>query len=131
MAVSEAIKAQARELFGELGDIAIKPMFGGAGIYLDGVMFGLIADETVHLKVDDDNEAAFVAAGSGPFIFRMKDGSQAPLRYWRLPEAALDDPDEALRWGRLGVDAALRAKRSKTKKGKAARVDIGPGPWDG
>ncbi len=127
MAVSEAIKAQARELFGEMGDITLKLMFGGAGIYLDGVMFGLIADETVHLKVDDDNEAAFAAAGSGPFIFRMKDGSVAPLRYWRLPEEAADDPEEAVRWGRLGLDAALRAKRPK----KASRADIGPGPWDG
>lgn len=129
MAVSEAIKAQARELFGDLGDVTLKLMFGGAGIYLDGVMFGLIANETVHLKVDDDNEAAFVAAGSGPFVFMMKDGRQAPLRYWRLPETAADDPDEAARWGRLGLDAALRAKRPK--KGRAARVDIGPGPWDG
>ena len=130
MAVSEAIKAQAHELFGELGDITVKLMFGGAGVYLDGVMFALIASEVIHLKVDDDNEAEFIAAGSGPFIFMMKDGSQAPLRYWRLPDAALDDPEEALRWGRLGVDASLRAKRPK-KKGKTARTDIGPGPWDG
>lgn len=129
MAVSEAIKAHARELFGEMGDITLKLMFGGAGIYLDGVMFGLIADETVHLKVDDDNEAAFAGAGSGPFIFRMKDGTAAPLRYWRLPGEAADDPDEAVRWGRLGLDAALRAKRPKSKA--KARADIGPGPWDG
>ena len=127
MAVSEAIKAQAHELFDDLGEVTVKLMFGGAGIYLDGVMFGLIANETVHLKVDDENEAAFVAAGSGPFVFMMKDGRQAPLRYWRIPDTAADDPEEAVRWGRLGLDAALRAKRPK----KARRADIGPGPWDG
>ncbi|MDQ0462910.1 DNA transformation protein [Caulobacter ginsengisoli] len=129
MAVSEAIKGQARELFSDLGEVAIKLMFGGAGLYIDGMMFGLIAGEVVHLKVDDETEAAFIEAGSAPFIFLMRDGRQAPLRYWRLPDVAADDPEEAARWGRLALDAALRAKRPKSKA--KARADIGPGPWDG
>jgi DNA transformation protein len=127
MAVSETIKAQARELFSDLGEVTVKLMFGGAGIYVDGMMFGLIAGEVVHLKVDDETEARFAQAGSAPFIFLMKDGRQAPMRYWRLPDVAADDPEEAARWGRLALDAALRAKRPK----KAGRADIGPGPWDG
>ena len=54
---------------------------------------------------------------------------QAALPYFSLPEEAQDDPVEASRWGRLAIEAVLRSKAPK--KGKKARADIGPGPWDG
>lgn len=129
MAVSEDFAAHVQELLGGLGTIRIKKMFGGAGVYAHELMFGLIAGETLYLKVDDLNRAEFEAVGSEPFVFTMKDGSSAPMSYWRLPEDAVDDAETAERWARLGLDAALRAK--KPKKKSAARADIGPGPWDG
>lgn len=128
MAVSEDYAAHVRELLEPLGAVRTKRMFGGAGVYAGDLMFGLIAGETLYLKVDDTTQGAFEAAGSGPFVFGMKDGSSASLRYWRLPDEAADDPQEAARWARLGLDAALRAK--KPKKARAGRADIGPGPWD-
>lgn len=132
MAVSEELQEQVRDLLAALGPLAIKRMFGGAGVYVDGMMFGLLAGETLYLKVDDINQPEFEAAGSGPFVFEMKDGRSAALRYWRLPDTAADDQEEATRWARLAIDAALRARRPKSGKRKGAhRPDIGPGPWDG
>lgn len=102
-----------RELLAGLGPVTIKRMFGGAGVYLDGVMFGLIAEETLHLKVDDALKRDLVADGSGPFVWMPQNGPKAgqavEMGYWRLPEAALDDPDEAVRWARRALDVA-RAK---------------------
>ena len=128
MAVSEDFAAHVHELLGGLGVIRIKRMFGGAGVYVHDLVFGLLINETLYLKADDLTEAEFRAAGSEPFIFEAK-GKSIPMRYWRLPDDAADDREAAERWARLALDAALRAKKPK-KKG-AARADIGPGPWDG
>ncbi|HYG26266.1 MAG TPA: TfoX/Sxy family protein [Caulobacteraceae bacterium] len=129
MAVSPDFLALVEEQLAPLGPIRTRKMFGGAGVYAHDLMFALVMGETLYLKVDDVTEGEFAAAGSEPFVFTMKDGTLGHLRYWRLPEEATDDAEAAERWARLGLDAALRAK--KPKKGAAARADIGPGPWDG
>ena len=129
MAVSADFLQHLEGLLADLGPLTVKKMFGGASLQVDGAAFALVFGETLYIKVDDDNRAAFEAEGSGPFVYDMKDGRSASLGYWSLPESGLDDPDEAVRWARLGVEAAFRAK--KPKKGKAMRADIGPGPWDG
>lgn len=131
MAVSAAFLDHLTELLADLGPLTVKKMFGGAGVSLDGAAFALVFGETLYLKVDDGNRSAFEAEGCSPFEYEFKDGRTGTLGYWTLPEAALDDPDEAVRWARLGVEAAFRAKAPKTKKGRAMRDDIGPGPWDG
>ncbi len=131
MAVSAEFKDQVQEALGGLGALKFKGMFGGASVSVGDVNFGLIFGETLYLKVDDLNRAAFEATDSEPFVYAMKNGKTGRLHYWRLPEAGWDDPDEAERWARLAIDAALRAKQPKTKKGRAMREDIGPGPWDG
>jgi len=119
-----------RDLFEPLGAVTVKRMFGGQGVWLEGLMFALVFGETVFLKVDDQTRQAFVEAGSQPFVYHQrKRDRQASLPYFSLPEAAQDDPAEASRWGRLAIEAALRSKAPK--KGKRARADIGPGPWDG
>lgn len=127
MAVSEEFASHVRELLDGFLPVRTKRMFGGLGVYADDLMFGLVMGETLYFKVDAETLGAFEAAGSRPFTFQMKDGTSGSLKYWTLPEEAADDPEEAVRWARLGLDAALRARRPK----KARKVDIGPGPWDG
>ncbi len=127
MAVSESFIEHVRELLGGLGPIRIKRMFGGAGVYCDDVMFALLEDEELYIKVDGANRPEFEAAGSQPFTVEMK-GRTETMNYWRLPADASDDADAAVRWARLGLEAALRAKRPKKKAPAAA--DLGPGPWD-
>jgi len=113
-----------RELFEGLGPIQIKRMFGGAGGYADGVMFLLITGDTIYLKADEPLKAELREVGSGPFVWTPESGpragEQVEMGYWRLPESALDDPDEAVAWGRkaLAVARAKAAAKPKAKKKK-------------
>lgn len=115
-----------RELFEELGPVQIKLMFGGAGGYADGVMFLLLGDDTIYIKADDALKAQLVEAGSGPFVWEPRSGPRAgekvDLGYWRLPESALDDPDEAVEWGRKALAVAKTKAAAKPKKKKSSRA---------
>lgn len=122
MAVSNSFEAFAAELLAGLGPIRIKRMFGGAAAYYQDRIFALLDDEAIWIKVDADNEAAFIDEGCPRFTYPMKDGQFMEMAYRRLPDAALDEPDEAVRWARLGVEAAMRKpdKPAKKKKPTAA-----------
>lgn len=118
-----------KELFAGLGPVQIKRMFGGAGIYADGLMFGLLADDAIHIRAKDAAmQAQLRAEGSGPFIWTPQSGphkgEHIDLAYWRLPDSALDDPDEAVKWGRKALalakaKAAAKKPKPKAKKSKA------------
>ena len=101
------------DLLQPLGEVRARAMFGGHGIYLDDVMFGLVADDTLYFKVDALNEETFERAGLPPFVFTKKDGGTMTMSYRQAPSAALDNGDELCEWGRLGVEASLRATQSK------------------
>jgi DNA transformation protein len=107
-----------RDLFAALGPVRVRKMFGGQGIYRDDLMFGLEAGGELFLKADAETAGAFEEAGSRQFAY-AKDGKATAMSYWRLPDAALDDPDEAARWGGLAVEAARRAAAGR--KPKASR----------
>ena len=104
------------ELLGEaLGRVSARAMFGGWGIYRDGRMFGLIAEDTLYLKVDDKNRTAFEAEGLGPFVYDAKNKSVA-MSYHEAPPDALDDPSAMRPWALSAYEAALRAGATKPKK---------------
>ena len=105
----------AREHFAGLGRLEIKRMFGGAGVYASGVIFALLDDGVVWLKGDEALGQAFVAAGSRQFIYPTKDGRMMSMGYWTLPEAALDDPDEAVAWARRSLDVAVKKASGKKR----------------
>ena len=111
-----------RELFAGLGPVQVKRMFGGAGVYADGVMFALLANDVIHLKVDDVMKAELRAEGCGPFIWTPasgpRAGEQVEMGYWRMPDSALDEPDLAAEWARkaLGVAKAKAASKPKAKR---------------
>lgn len=113
----------ARDLFAGLGEIRVRRMFGGAGVYCGEVMFGLIADDVIHIKADAALADALAAEGSGPFVWvppsGPKAGQEIAMSYWRLPDAALDDVDTALDWGRRALSVAragAKPKRPKIKR---------------
>ena len=120
MAVGPGQVEQVRELFGALGSLRTRRMFGALGVYCDDLFFAVADDGLVFVKVDGETEARFRDAGSQPFTFAGKDGEVNVMSYWRLPETAYDDPDEALGWGRLGVEAALRARAAKAPRKRRA-----------
>jgi DNA transformation protein len=106
-----------RDIFQGIGPVEIRRMFGGRGIYRDGVMFALEARGELYLKADRRIEATFRDLGSRPFTFARRDGRTSTMSYWLLPESALDDPDEAAELARLALAAARRAKASGCEKG--------------
>ena len=108
------------EVLQPLGAIRSKKMFGGFGIYCDGVMFGLIAGDILYLKADDTNKGMFEAEGQGPFIYEGKTRPVA-MSYWRVPERLYDEPDEMVEWARAALQAARRAAVKKTKSKAAPR----------
>ena len=91
-----------------LGPVYAKRMFGGYGIFLDGLMFGLVAADTLYLKADDVNDAAFDELGLGHFEFHRKD-KIVRMSYRLAPEFVFDDPDELVEWGGKSYAAARRA----------------------
>jgi DNA transformation protein len=119
VALTPEFKDYICDLFSDLGPIEVKRMFGGAGIYAGGVFFAITGDGAIYVKADDLSEPEFQRAGSEPFTYATRAGESMVLRYWRLPEQAADDPAEAARWGRLGIDAALRAKAAKPRRKRA------------
>lgn len=118
MAVSAEYKAFVAEQLEMLGPVRIRNMFGGAGVYFDDLMFGLIARETLFFKVDDRNRPDFEAEGTGPFIYEPPSGKAIAMSYYELPERLYDDPQELTEWARKSLDAALAAKASKPVRRK-------------
>ena len=92
-------------------------MFGGAGVYCDGLMFALLYDETLYLKVDDSNKPDFVSENLPQFTYG-KDGKQMKMAYFRSPERCLDDMDEMTFWCRKAFDVAFQAAQRKKPKHK-------------
>lgn len=97
-------------------------MFGGAGIYRDGLMFALISGGEIYLKADKETEERFRAAGCRPFVY-SRDGKSATMSYFSAPEDALDDPTVMRDWAELAFEAALRAPRPKKKQAAAADAE--------
>lgn len=113
MAVSAEYKEFVSEQLEPLGPVRIRNMFGGAGVYLDDLMFGLIAGETLFFKVDDRNRADYEAEEMGPFVYEPPSGKSVAMSYYELPERLYDDADELVQWARKALDAALAAKAAK------------------
>jgi len=109
-----------RDHLGSLGTIRIGRMFGGTGIYCDGVMFAFVSDDTLYLKVDEGNREDFEARSLGPFCYQTKNGRTVATSYCRAPDELLDDPDELLTWARAALEAARRAQRKKAKRTRSA-----------
>ena len=100
------------ELLGPLGRVTARRMFGGHGLYCDGVFFGIVLDNTLYLKADDRNRGEFQRAGCEIFSYSRKD-KRAMLNFYRAPDDAMDAPHLMLPWARSALSAALRARAPK------------------
>jgi DNA transformation protein len=110
---AEGLKA----LFEPFAQVGVKRMFGGAGVYAEGLCFAIESKGEVFLKVDAASQPSFAAAGSSPFIYHAR-GKAMPTSFWRLPAIAHEEADELRRWAGLGLEAARRAAAAKTKPRK-------------
>ena len=107
------------ELFSAFGPVAVRRMFGGAGIYADGTMFALIADGIIYLKAGETNVAMFEREQLAPFAFSKRTGERVMTSYRRMPDRLYDDPDELVVWARAALAAAHQPRGRKKPKQKA------------
>lgn len=115
MAISESYKEYVVEQLGKLGCVAVKKMFGGAGIYYDGLIFGLLADDVLYFKVDDSNKSDYERAGMEPF--QPFDEKPMVMPYYEVPADILEDKELLADWARKSL-LASRNKQAKPKKVK-------------
>jgi DNA transformation protein len=119
-----------QELLEGWAPVSARRMFGGHGLYHEGLMFAIVMDQRLYLKADDANRPEFEALGLAPFTYAMK-GKEVALSYWAAPDAIFDEPSEAVRWAQSSWDAALRGHKAKAKaieKAKARRKTQRPFP---
>src|SRR5437867_526129 len=108
MVASDSFAEFLREQLLPLGPVTMRRMFGKTGVFCDGLMFGMVADNTLYFRVDDVNQAVFAEAASSPPLNYEKQGSMIDLSFWRVPERLFDEPDELVVWARSALAAARR-----------------------
>lgn len=106
------------ELFGPFGTVVPRRMFGGYGVYLDGLMFAIVSEDSLYLKSDQMNRVEFEQAGCEVFGYARK-GKRATLNFFRAPEDAMESPELMLPWARTAYAAALRANAKKQAAAQA------------
>ena len=119
MVASDSFAEFLREQLVPLGHITMRRMFGKTGVFCDGLMLGMVTDNTLYFRVDAHNRAAFQEAASFPPLNYRKQGEAIDLSFWRAPERLFDEPDDFVAWARLALDAARRVAAKRTDSTKA------------
>jgi DNA transformation protein len=112
MAVTSSYRDYVLEQLAGLGRLRANRMFGGAGLYCDELFFGLIAGDTLYLKVDDGTRPDFVARGMGPFR-PFRDRPELAMGYYEVPADVLEDAEELVAWARKAIRVAAAAPRKR------------------
>jgi DNA transformation protein len=127
MVASAAFVEFLREQLAPLGQVTMRRMFGKTGVFCDGVMLGMVADNTLYFRVDELSRSTFKEAESYPPLNYVKKGCAIDLSFWRAPERLFDDSEEFVAWARAALAAAHRvaARRERAppridrKRGRA------------
>jgi len=127
VAVTQEFREHLLDLFGGLGPVTIRRMFGGLGLYLDDACFALVFQETIKMRGDAELGPEFEAAGSEQWTYQREGREAVAMPYWQLPDSAMDDPDEAATWARrsLGPAQLAAAEKAAAKARRAARKATG------
>lgn len=100
------------ELFSGLGPVTIKRMFGGKGVYRNGLIVAIDLSSELMLKADRESAPLFEAAGARQWSYEGKAGKKPVfMPYWSIPDSALDDPEEMTRWAQIAYEAAVRSAK--------------------
>lgn len=119
-----AMLAHCLELLAPLGAVRARRMFGGHGLYLDGLFIAILAGETLYLKADAAEQPAFADAGSQPFAYTARGDRRVVMAYWAAPEQAMDSPAGMAPWARRALASALRAAASKAVPAQPDRKSV-------
>jgi DNA transformation protein len=114
VSVSDTFRDYVVEQLAGLGAVTVRRMFGGAGLYHDGLFFGVLDDDELFFRVDDATRPRYEAMGSGPFAPLP---NEALMRgYYQVPAEVLEDRDAAVAWARDAVAVARAGKRPVTRR---------------
>jgi DNA transformation protein len=108
--------SEIQDMFSALGSVAIKPMFGGKGVYFKGNIIAVEYRGDILLKADDVSAPAFEAAGATRWAYAGATGKSVDMPYWSIPADAFDDPDIMAQWIKLAYEAALRSTHMQAKR---------------
>ena len=124
MVASDGFAEFLREQLAALGHVTMRRMFGKTGVFCDGVMLGMVTDNTFYVRVDEQNRETFKEAASSPPLNYAKQGHTIDLAFWRVPERLFDEPDEFIAWARAALAAARRvaARRDRTPPKRRSRA---------
>jgi DNA transformation protein len=126
MPLSPGFSDYVLELLTGFGRVQAKRMFGGAGLFRDGVMFGLLLNDVVYFRVDEALAVDLKEQGSAPWVY-TRNGKPREMSYWRMPETAADDPDEAVAIARRAYAAAI-ARKAESASPRPRRQPAGKRP---
>jgi DNA transformation protein len=102
------------DLFSGLGPVSIRRLFGGKGIYFDGVIVAIVLRGELMLKADAASAPDFAAAGARQWTYTgSRHGKLVAMPYWTVPDSAVDDPEEFASWARKAYEAGLRVESGK------------------
>jgi len=120
MAATEGFKDFIKDQVAGFAPVSIRNMFGGAGVYADGVMFALLADDVFYLKANETSARAFEAEGMGPFTYAPAGKPPVAMSYWEVPPRLLEEPEELVEWAREAhrIACASKAKSSRKRRQK-------------
>jgi DNA transformation protein and related proteins len=116
MSANDELLEILKDALGRIGAVSGRHMFGGVGVYFDGIFFAIIDDGAIYLKTSDETRPAFEAECSRAFSYMTKTGPAELRSYWRLPERLLDDMDELREWARASIAAACDVALEKKRK---------------
>ncbi len=102
-----------QDLFADIPGVTSRAMFGGYGLYKNGIIFAIIADGRLYFKVNDANRADYKQAGSKPFTYTMPGKKPMTMSYWELPEDVMEDREKIGTWVRRAVQASVTEKSKK------------------
>ncbi|TCS60968.1 TfoX/Sxy family protein [Varunaivibrio sulfuroxidans] len=119
MSYSREFRDHVLDLLDSAGSVTPRAMFGGVGLYLDGVFFAIISDDVLYFKVDDDSRKAYISEGMAafaPFIDRP-----ALRSYYEVPSDLFDDGETLRLWARRAWEAARRSAKPASSSGPQRR----------
>ena len=113
--MGSGFQAYLEDMFADVPGIGFRRMFGGTGIFRDGVMIALVVSDVLYLKADDGTAPRFEAEGKGPFVYERK-GEPVSLSYYEAPEFLFEEPDAFRAWIDMATQTAIAAKTTTRHK---------------
>ena len=119
LAASSGFRSFVLDQLEPLGGVVARSMFGGVGLYCDGLFFGLIAGDVLYLKVSATTRAEYEAEGSMPF--KPYPDRSGTMQYYNVPVGVLESQQELIQWARKAVAVAERAPKSKARRARPSQ----------